>query len=418
MAKKLQAIRGMNDILPNETPHWQHLESILQNLMASYGYQEVRSPILESTELFVRTIGEVTDIVSKEMYTFEDRNGDSLTLRPEGTASCVRLGLEHGLLHNQTQRLWYMGPMFRHERPQKGRYRQFHQFGIEVFGLPGPDIDIEVLLLAARLWRLLGIENKVRLEINTLGTSACRARYREALVAYLQDNISQLDEDSQKRLTTNPLRILDSKNPALKDLILGAPKLLDYLDDNAREHFSRLKAMLDGLGIKYIVNPNLVRGLDYYCHTVFEWVTDELGAQGAICAGGHYDNLVAELGGQSTPAIGFAIGLERLLALVSENWKLEAAPHVYLLMLGEDAEVSGFELAEELRDAIPTLRLLTNCNGGDFAKQMKRADKSGAKLALVLDKATVVVKYLRQNKPEETLKRADLVNFLNEECLA
>lgn len=423
MAKKLQAIRGMNDVLPSDTPHWQRLESILQNLMISYGYQEVRSPLLEPTELFVRTIGEVTDIVSKEMYTFEDRNGDSLTLRPEGTASCVRLGLEHGLLHNQTQRLWYMGPMFRHERPQKGRYRQFHQFGVEVFGLPGPDIDVEVLLLAARLWRLLGIENKVRLEINTLGTMACRARYREALVVYLQENPDQLDEDSKKRLNTNPLRILDSKNPALKNLISGAPKLLDYLNDSAREHFSRLKSMLDGLGIKYLVNPNLVRGLDYYCNTVFEWVTDELGSQGAICAGGHYDNLVAELGGQSTPAIGFAIGLERLLALVVENWKLEVVLHVYLVMLGEEAEIAGFNLAEELHDVLPALRLLSNCSGGDLGKQLKRADKSGAKLALILDKSKldincVTVKYLRENKSEITLQIGGIEKFLKEECLA
>ncbi|OGT06464.1 MAG: histidine--tRNA ligase [Gammaproteobacteria bacterium GWE2_37_16] len=415
MKKNLQAIRGMNDILPNEISVWQHVENILREVLLNYGYQEIRTPIVESTELFVRTIGEVTDIVEKEMYTFLDRNGESLTLRPEGTASCVRAGIEHGLLHNQIQRFWYQGAMFRHERPQKGRYRQFHQCGIEVFGLKGPDIDIEILLLAARLWRRLGISNKVTLQINTLGNSACRARYREALVTYFEENLNLLDVDSERRLHTNPLRILDSKNPAMQDLIACAPKLLDFLDEESQAHFSGLRYLLDVAQVAYTINPRLVRGLDYYGLTVFEWVTTELGSQGAICAGGHYDGLVEELGGQATPAIGFAIGLERLVALVSQVSEFENNPDAYLVMLGDEALAAGLVLAENLRNAQPQLKLIMNCNGGNFGQQLKRADKIGARLALIIGEdevktKTVTVKYLREDRQQENMSWEKVVN--------
>lgn len=387
MTTSVQAIRGMNDILPNEIPYWQKLESILRKLLSSYGYQEIRTPHVESTQLFLRTIGEATDIVEKEMYTFFDKNNESLTLRPEGTASCVRAGIEHGLLHNQIQRLFYLGSMFRHERPQKGRYREFHQCGVEVFGLKGPDIDVEILLLAARLWRILGIDQEVTLEINTLGLPETRLAYREVLVEYFNKNSAALDEDSGRRLITNPLRILDSKNPAMQELIENAPKLYDYLDDQSKAHFDGVKELLDRASLKYKVNPRLVRGLDYYCLTVFEWVTEALGSQGAICAGGHYDGLVAELGGQPTPALGFAIGLERLLALFSKNFELKIASDAYLVLLGKRAEAHGLNLAEKLRDALPGLRLVMNCGGGHLGQQLKRADKNGASFALILGDA-------------------------------
>ncbi len=338
MSKSIQAIRGMNDILPTETPRWRFVEGVFRDLMAAYGYSEIRLPAVEKTELFKRSIGEVTDIVEKEMYTFEDRNGDSLTLRPEGTAGCVRACIQNGLIHNQTQRLWYLGAMFRHERPQKGRYRQFHQLGVEVFGFAGPDIDAELIAMTARFWHKLGMSDEVRLEINSLGSAAARHTYRETLVAYLQQHRAQLDEDSLRRLDTNPLRILDSKNPAMQALIEAAPKLMDHLDDESREHFETLCGMLQAMGIEYRINPRLVRGLDYYSKTVFEWVTDRLGAQGTVCAGGRFDGLVEQLGARPSSAIGFALGLERLVALLEEKpLPNDYFPHAYLLLAGAEA---------------------------------------------------------------------------------
>ncbi|RMG58373.1 MAG: histidine--tRNA ligase [Gammaproteobacteria bacterium] len=419
MSKRIQSIRGMHDILPEQTPHWQFLEGLLRDLVAAYGYREIRMPIVEKTELFKRSIGEVTDIVEKEMYTFEDRNGDSLTLRPEGTAGCVRACLEHGLLHNQQQRLWYMGPMFRHERPQKGRYRQFHQLGIEAFGFPGPDIDAEMIALSARLWRLLGLKD-VRLEINSLGSSEARAAYRAVLVAYFRDHFDALDEESKRRLETNPLRILDSKNPELEEIIAGAPSLLDHLDEESVEHFARLRERLDDLGIEYRVNPRLVRGLDYYSRTVFEWITGSLGAQGTICAGGRYDGLIEQLGGKPGTAIGLAIGIERLLALLEEEGRLPPPVecHAYLVTVGEGSERAGALLAERLRDRIAGLRVVCHAGGGGFKAQMKRADRSGADWALILGEdevtaGTVTLKPLRgQADEQQTLDEASLIERL------
>ena len=418
MSKNIQAVRGMNDILPGETPRWQAVEAVFRRLMAAYGYGEIRLPIVEKTELFKRSIGEVTDIVEKEMYTFEDRNGDSLTLRPEGTAGCVRAGIQHGLLHNQVQRLWYLGPMFRHERPQKGRYRQFHQLGVEVFGLPGPDIDAELILMTARLWRELGMDHEVHLEINSLGSSEARRAYRDRLVAYLEAHEAELDEDSRRRLHINPLRVLDSKNPAMQDLIEAAPKLMDHLDAESREHFEALCARLDAAGIAYRVNPRLVRGLDYYTRTVFEWVTDRLGAQGTVCAGGRYDGLVAQLGGRPTPAVGFALGLERLVALLEARELPDTTtPHAYLLLAGEAAEQAGPLLAEKLRDALPQLRLLVHAGGGSFKSQMKKADRSGARLALILGEdemlaGNIAIKDLRGTGEQQHVKQDELADRL------
>jgi len=421
VSSQIQAVRGMNDILPAQTAAWQFVERQLRRLMAAYGYTEMRLPIVEKTELFQRSIGEVTDIVEKEMYTFADRNGDSLTLRPEGTAGCVRAAMEHGLLHNQTQKLWYLGPMFRHERPQKGRYRQFHQFGVEVFGLPGPDVDAELIALSARLWRHLGLADAVSLQLNSLGSSAARAAYRAVLVDYFAGHPDQLDEDSQRRLHSNPLRILDSKNPAMAALIAAAPKLNEHLDAESNDHFQRLRAQLDALGIAYTVNPCLVRGLDYYGRTVFEWVTDRLGAQGTVCAGGRYDGLVEQLGGKAVPAVGFAIGLERLVALLDEATLAQAdqAPHAYLVRVGEAAQLPGLQLAERLRDALPALRLELHQGGGSFKSQLKRADKSGAALALILgddeiEKTAIGVKYLRAEQAQQTLGQAELLPLLRE----
>lgn len=413
MAKNIQSVRGMNDILPTETAYWQYVENTLRDVALSYGYQEIRFPLLERTELFIRSIGEVTDIVEKEMYTFKDKNDDSLTLRPEGTAGCVRAGVQHGLLHNQIQRLWYMGPMFRHERPQKGRFRQFHQFGAEVFGLKGPDLDAELLLLSARFWDALQIKDKVKLHINTLGTAASRIRYREELTSYLTANFELLDEESKHRLPTNPLRILDSKNPELRDLIAKAPKLLDFLSEEDKQHFSALLRMLDALEIEYIVDPCLVRGLDYYCLTVFEWITTELGSQGAVCAGGRYDGLVEELGGRTTPAMGFALGLERLIELIKDKTCPSNSPHAYFVLLGEAATAAGFALAEKMRREISGLRLITNCGDGNMSSQMKRADKSGARAALIigddeLARDVVTIKYLREDKPQKQVNYGDL----------
>jgi len=378
--RQLQAIRGMHDILPAQSPLWQQIEDRARGVLDAYGYLELRTPLVEVTELFKRSIGEVTDIVEKEMYSFEDRGGDNVSLRPEGTASCVRAAIEHGLL-DQPRRIWYSGPMFRRERPQRGRYRQFHQIGVEVFGLPGPDIDLEVILLTRRLWRTLGIGD-LRLEINSLGDSGERAAYRARLVDYLGAHEDRLDEDSRKRLHTNPLRVLDSKNPDLADIIAAAPSLLDDLGENSRAHFEALCAGLDRAGIAYTVNPRLVRGLDYYNRTVFEWITDALGAQGTVCAGGRYDGLVEQLGGRPTPAVGFALGMERLIELV--DVPATAEPDVYLVAVGERAGAEALHLAETLRNRLPALRLVCHCGGGSFKSQFKRADRSGARIALVL----------------------------------
>ncbi|NBA95684.1 histidine--tRNA ligase [Pseudomonas sp. R5(2019)] len=389
MSKSLQAIRGMNDILPEQTPLWRYFESTVAGLLDNYGYRQIRMPIVEFTELFKRSIGEVTDIVEKEMYTFADRNGDSLTLRPEGTAACVRAVLEHGITGGgQVQKLWYIGPMFRHERPQKGRYRQFHQIGVEVFNLDGPDIDAELIALTWRLWGQLGIRDAVKLELNSLGTSEARGRYRDALVSYLNERIELLDEDSKRRLTSNPLRILDTKVQQTQALLIDAPKLADYLDEESRLHFDGLKARLDAAGIPYVINPKLVRGLDYYSKTVFEWVTDKLGAQGTVCAGGRYDGLVEQMGGKPTTGVGFAMGIERLILMLET---LEQIPEsiarqvdVYLCAFGEQAELAGLTLTERLRDALPNLRLQVNAGAGSFKSQFKKADKSGALYALIL----------------------------------
>jgi histidyl-tRNA synthetase len=376
----LRAIRGMHDLLPQDSARWQLLEDRARAVLEGYGYQEMRTPLLEVSELFKRSIGEVTDIVEKEMYSFEDRGGDHLSLRPEGTASCVRAAIEHGLL-DQPRRIWYRGPMFRRERPQRGRYRQFHQIGVEVFGLAGPDIDLEVILLTRRLWQTLGLP-ALRLEINSLGDADERARYRDCLVDYLEQHRARLDDDSQRRLQTNPLRILDSKNPDMAEIIEQAPSLQDALGEASRSHFETLCGGLDRLGIDYHVNPRLVRGLDYYNRTVFEWITDALGAQGTVCAGGRYDGLIEQLGGRATPAVGFALGLERLLELAELD--PPASTDVYLIAVGTSAQEAAMQIAEQIRDTFPGLRLLCHCGGGSFKSQFKRADRSGARVALVL----------------------------------
>ena len=417
---KLQSIRGMNDLLPEQSATWQYLESTVASVLSRYSYREIRFPVLEQTELFKRAVGEVTDIVEKEMYSFDDRNGDNLSLRPEGTAGCVRACTENGLLHNQTQRLWYSGPMFRHERPQKGRLRQFHQVGVEAFGLSGPDIDAELLLLTARLWKELRIDNAVTLQINSLGTSADRANYRAALVDYLSARKDQLDEDSQRRLDSNPMRILDSKNSQTQALLNDAPSLEEFIDQESKEHFQQLRATLDAAGVDYEINPRLVRGLDYYSKTVFEWVTTNLGAQGTVCAGGRYDGLVEQLGGKPCPGVGFAMGVERLVLLLDE---LGVVPDsvgltvdVYLVAVG-NVETQALVLGENLRSNCPTIRLQTNCGGGSFKSQMKKADKSAASIALILgeDEAAnkkIGVKFLREDRPQETVDQAGLANYL------
>jgi histidyl-tRNA synthetase len=407
----------MHDVLPDDSYRWQAFETVIRQLMAAYGYREIRMPLVESTDLFCRSIGEVTDIVEKEMYTFEDRNGDRLTLRPEGTASCVRAGIQHGLLHNQVQRLWYSGPMFRHERPQKGRYRQFHQFGAEVYGIDTPDIDAELILISARLWQKLGLKG-VRLELNTLGSNEARAVYKQVLVDYLNGHRDQLDEDSLRRLETNPLRVLDSKNPAMKEMLDQAPALIDHLDDESKQQFDKLRSSLDEVGISYTINPRLVRGLDYYCKTVFEWVTDELGAQGTICAGGRYDGLVEQLGGKATPAIGFALGMERILALLeSQQQKPLQTVDIYMILIGAASEIKGLQISENIRDAVPGVKMITHCGGGSLKSQMKKADKSGAGIALIiaedeLENEQVTVKYLREKKEQETVSVDQLAAFI------
>lgn len=386
MAKTIQAIRGMNDCLPTQSPLWQKVEGTVKDVISAYGYSEVRMPIVEMTHLFSRAIGEVTDVVEKEMYTFEDRNGDSLTLRPEGTAGCVRAGIENGLLYNQEQRLWYLGPMFRHERPQKGRYRQFHQFGVEVFGLNGPDVDAELIMMTARLWRKLGIHEHVRLELNSIGSLEARANYREALVDFLMQHEAILDDDCKRRMHTNPLRVLDTKNPDIQAVLSDAPKLSAYLDEESKQHFAGLCELLDAAGIQYTINEKLVRGLDYYNRTVFEWITDSLGAQGTVCGGGRYDGLVEQLGGKATPAVGFAMGVERLVLLMETLALDETRPavDVYMVTAGEGTLIAGMKLAETLREQVPGLRVMTHFGGGNFKKQFKRADKVGASVALVL----------------------------------
>lgn len=408
---KIQAIRGMNDLLPEQSPVWQYLERTVQSLLAQYGYQEIRMPIVEQTELFKRSIGEVTDIVEKEMYTFEDRNGDSLTLRPEGTASCVRAAEEHGLLFNQTQRLWYCGPMFRHERPQKGRYRQFHQIGVECFGMATPDIDAELIILTAQLWRALGIADKVTLELNSLGLPEERAAFKAELVSYLEQHIDALDEDSRRRLSSNPLRILDSKDQGTRLVLENAPRLESHLGDESREHFASLCGYLDAAGVKYRINPNLVRGLDYYSKTVFEWVTTSLGAQGTVCAGGRYDGLVQQLGGRPTPGVGFAMGVERLVLLLEA---LDCIPQtvfqrvdVFIVAAGEGTQEKAFSIASQLRDKLG-LRVLQNMGGGSFKSQMKKADRSGARICLILGEnelaeGKVNLKFLQEEREQETV---------------
>jgi histidyl-tRNA synthetase len=419
MSKKPKTVRGMNDILPDIAARWQHLESEVEDVIETYGYRQVRLPLLEHTEVFRRSIGEVTDIVEKEMYTFDD-DGDSLTLRPEATASMVRAGITHGLFHNQKQKLWTVGPMFRRERPQAGRYRQFHQFDVEAMGYEGPDIDAELIIMCARLWKRLGID-RIRLEINSLGVAESRLSYRQALVEYFNGVKSQLDEDSIRRLDKNPLRILDSKNPDMEEVIAGAPVMLDHLDDESAGHFAGLQALLDAAGVEYEVNPRLVRGLDYYSRTVFEWVTDALGSQNAVCAGGRYDGLVEKLGGRATPAIGWAMGVERFVALYEAcGGKFPSvAPDVYLVAVGAGTRERAFALAEELRDDAGDVRVETNLGGGSFKSQMKRADKSGAQYALVLgeqelSEARIGLKPLRSDEEQESIALADLAAVLQD----
>lgn len=415
---KTKAIRGMNDVLPEDAVLWRHLETIVRELVESYGYREIRLPIVEFTELFKRSIGEVTDIVEKEMYTFLDRNGESLTLRPEGTAGMVRAGITNSLLHNQRQKLWMTGPMFRYEKPQKGRYRQFHQMDLEALGYAGPDVDAELIIMCARMWQRLGI-SQIRLEINSLGNPESRALYREELVSYFSAVKNRLDEDSIRRLEQNPLRILDSKNPDMQEIVAGAPVMVDYLDDESAQHFATLKTLIAAAGVEFTVNPRLVRGLDYYNRTVFEWVTDVLGSQGAVCSGGRYDGLVEKLGGKPTPAIGWAMGIERLVALYAAcgGEVPEAAPDVYVVTVGEQAATAGFQLVEGLRDALPACAIELNMGGGSFKSQLKRADKSGAAYAVILGDDEVSagqagLKPLRSDEDQTKVPQTQLAGIL------
>lgn len=415
----ITAIRGMKDILPEEIHHWQFIEQNFKSILTGYGYQEIRLPIVEKTALFTRSIGEITDIVEKEMYTFNDRNDESLTLRPEGTAQCVRSVLEHGLIHNQSQKLWYTGPMFRYERPQKGRYRQFYQIGVESFGLSGPEIEAEQLLMMARFFKALGLEKIVKLQINTLGTVSARMAYREALVQYFSARIEELDEESKTRLNTNPLRLLDSKHPKMQELIKNAPSILGYLTPESLAHFENLQKVLTAANLAFSVEPRLVRGLDYYTETVYEWVTEALGAQGTVCAGGRYDSLVEQLGGKATPAVGFAMGIERIVGLLALQQQdvQTALADVYGIFLGADAVLTGLPLIEEARNHLPTIKLVTDLGGGSVKSQFKRADKSGAKLAVILgedelNNHTLTIKYLREDKPQVTIEQKSLVAFL------
>lgn len=422
MSAAIQPVRGMNDILPEATPVWQWVEATARDVFQAYGYRELRVPLVERTELFSRSIGEATDIVEKEMYSFQDRNGDQLCLRPEATASCVRAAISNGLIHNQQQRLWYAGPMFRYERPQKGRYRQFHQIGAEALGFSGPDVDAELILMSARLWRALGLDG-LRLELNSLGTTEARQAYRALLVEYFKAHRDALDEDSLRRLEQNPLRILDSKNPEMQALIAAAPAITDHLDAESARHFEQLQAALDAAGIPYSVNPRLVRGLDYYSRTVFEWLTDRLGAQAAVCSGGRYDGLVDQLGGRPTPAIGWALGMERLVELVQDGAPPVPAPHAYLVPVGDAAQAAALALAESLRDTIAGLRVLTHCGGGSLKAAMKKADKSGAALALILGDTElaggrVLVKPMRTDGEQRALEHDALRAHLEESVAA
>ncbi len=415
---KPKAVKGMNDILPEVTATWQYLENVVRDLVQSYGYAEIRLPLLEQTELFKRSIGEVTDIVEKEMYTFEDRGGESLTLRPEATAGMVRAGITNGLLHNQRQKLWTAGPMFRREKPQRGRYRQFHQFDVEAIGFEGPDVDAELIIMSARMWQQLGI-SKLTLEINSLGVPESRAAYRETLIEYFSGVKSELDQDSIRRLEQNPLRILDSKNPELASIIAAAPVMLDYLDSESAEHFESLKALLEGSGVAYTINPRLVRGLDYYNRTVFEWVTDALGSQGAVCSGGRYDGLVEKLGGRSTPAVGWAMGIERFVDLFAACGG-EAPPQnadIYIVAVGDGATQEAFSVAEEIRDRIAGVRIDVNLGGGSFKSQLKRADKSEADFALILgeteiEEQRIGLKPLRSGEDQISVARNELASLL------
>lgn len=408
----------MNDCLPTQSPLWQKVEGIVKNVISAYGYNEVRMPIVEETNLFSRAVGEETDVVSKEMYTFEDRNGDSLTLRPEGTAGCVRSCIQNSLINRDEQRLWYMGPMFRHERPQKGRYRQFHQCGVEVFGLNGPDVDAELIMMTARLWRELGIDKHVRLELNSIGSQEDRADYRTALVAFLEQHIDVLDEDCKRRMHTNPLRVLDTKNPDIQAILGDAPRLSGYLGEESQAHFAGLCELLDAAGIEYTVNERLVRGLDYYNRTVFEWMTESLGSQGTVCGGGRYDGLVEQLGGKATPAVGFAMGLERLVLMMETlgNTDVRRNVDVYMVTAGEGTLTAGMKLVEQLREQVPGLRVMTHFGGGNFKKQFKRADKVGAAVALVLGEnevaeKTVVLKDLAGGE-QETISQTEIAGKL------
>jgi histidyl-tRNA synthetase len=417
MSKTIQAVRGMNDILPADEALWEFFEDTVCDWLRAYGYQQIRTPIVESTDLFVRSIGEVTDIVEKEMYSFEDRlNGEQLTLRPEGTASCVRAVVQHNLLYNAPQRLWYSGPMFRHERPQKGRYRQFHQVGVESLGFDGPDMDAEHIIMTARLWKLLGLTD-VALEINTLGSTEARARYRQRLITYFEQHSDQLDDDAKRRLHSNPLRILDTKNPAMQALVENAPKLMDDIDEASLQHFEQLKSLLQAAGVDFRINSRLVRGLDYYNATVFEWVTTRLGAQGTVCAGGRYDGLVAQIGGKPAPACGYAMGVERLLALLAEQgFQPQAlAPDAYVIHQGEQADRLAWQAAEQLRDA--GLSVVLHCGGGSFKSQMKKADASGARFAVIIgdDEAAVAevsLKPLREAGEQARMGVAQAVDVL------
>lgn len=421
VVSKLVAVKGMPDVLPGQVMAWQYLEKIIREVMSGYAYEEIRMPLLERTQLFSRSIGEVTDIVEKEMYTFSDRNGDSISMRPEGTAGCVRACIEHALLRNQQQqRLWYMGPMFRYERPQKGRFRQFTQLGVEAFNLPGPDIDAEMLALCARLWKRLQIDDSLTLQINSIGDFASRNNYKQQLVDYFSDNSSQLDDDSKRRLHTNPLRILDSKSQQMQALINNAPILLDYLDAQSRDHFHQLQDSLTALGIDFTVNPKLVRGLDYYNRTVFEWVTDKLGSQSAVCAGGRYDHLVEMLGGQAAHGVGFAIGLERLLLLLeAAQVNVTTVIDGYLFAVGGSAQASILSIAERLRDLLPNFALYTNMHVGSFTNLIKKADKSGAKFALIVGddevaNNTISVKSLRTSSPQQNIAIEKISTILGE----
>ncbi|MFT5502406.1 MAG: histidyl-tRNA synthetase [Gammaproteobacteria bacterium] len=420
MSKQIQVIRGMHDTLPVDIPVWNQLEDCYRNLAESYGYRQIRTPIVEKTSLFKRSIGEVTDIVEKEMYSFDDRNGDSLSLRPENTAAIVRSGLQNGMFNDQHHRLWYCGPMFRHERPQKGRYRQFYQLGAEAFGMSGPGIEAELILVAARFWAQLGLEG-IALQINSLGSHQCRQTYRNVLVEYFTDQKSLLDEDSLRRLGSNPLRILDSKNSEMHALIEAAPRLKDHLSDESAEHFSELREILDHCNIQYEINPRLVRGLDYYCHTVFEWVTDSLGAQGTVCAGGRYDGLIEQLGGKANFGAGFAMGCERLISMIVDQGLANQQKNcdVFVMMRGKGSPEIGYKLAESLRNSNGDIAITINPEGGSLKSQFRKADRSGARIALILaedeiDKEQIGIKFLREDKPQVSIEQIQLNSYMQQ----